>query len=202
MFAPVESIIEAARKGEMFIMLDNEERENEGDIIIMADYVNDHAINFMITHGRGLVCIAISQEIADRFGLALQPKRNVDPLSTAFTVSVDAKVGITTGVSTEDRVKTIKILADPNGTQDDLRTPGHMFPIIANEGGVLYRQGHTEATVEIAKLAGLNHAGVMCEIIKNDGDMARRDEVMNFAKKYNILVSTVESLVNYVKANK
>ena len=187
------------RRGKLVIVADDDTRENEADFIGSAEKCTPEMINFMATQGRGLICAAISQERADELGLKLMvaPEDNDALHETPFTVSVDFKHGTTTGISAADRAKTVKALTDSNITSDDFSRPGHIFPLRATEGGVFKRNGHTEAAVDLMDLAGLNKAGVLCEIMNEDGSMARRDDVMNLAKKYSLKVVTIKDLINY-----
>ncbi|HUE18800.1 MAG TPA: 3,4-dihydroxy-2-butanone-4-phosphate synthase, partial [Stellaceae bacterium] len=166
--SPTEEIIEDARNGRMFILVDDEDRENEGDLIIPAQMATPQAINFMAKHGRGLICLALARERVERLGLPLMPQKNTSQLRTAFTVSIEARDGVTTGISAPDRARTVAVAIDPSKGRDDLVTPGHVFPLMARDGGVLVRTGHTEAAVDIARLAGLNPSGVICEIMNDD----------------------------------
>ncbi|MFN3567358.1 MAG: bifunctional 3,4-dihydroxy-2-butanone-4-phosphate synthase/GTP cyclohydrolase II [Caldimicrobium sp.] len=193
----IEEALEDLKAGKMIIVVDDEDRENEGDLIIPAEKVTPEAINFMAKYGRGLICLAINQEIAERLKLELQPRRGIDPYGTAFTVSIDAKDGITTGISAYDRAYTIKKVIDENSKPEDFITPGHIFPIIARKGGVLVRAGHTEAAVDLAKLCGFKPAGVICEIMKDDGTMARLPDLVVFAKTWNLKIITIRDLIAY-----
>ncbi|MFN3407300.1 MAG: bifunctional 3,4-dihydroxy-2-butanone-4-phosphate synthase/GTP cyclohydrolase II [Caldimicrobium sp.] len=193
----IEEALEDLKAGKMIIVVDDEDRENEGDLIIPAEKVTPEAINFMAKYGRGLICLAINQEIAERLKLELQPRRGIDPYGTAFTVSIDAKDGITTGISAYDRAYTIKKVIDENSKPEDFITPGHIFPIIARKGGVLVRAGHTEAAVDLAKLCGFKPAGVICEIMKDDGTMARLPDLEVFAKTWNLKIITIRDLIAY-----
>jgi len=198
-FDRVEDAIEDIRHGKMVIVADDEDRENEGDLVIAASEVTPEAINFMAKFGRGLICVAMTQERANELGLPLMTDMNTDPQKTAFTVSVDADVrfGVTTGISAYDRAKTIQVLLDPETRPSDLRRPGHIFPLRARAGGVLRRVGQTEAAVDLARLAGLPAAGVICEILKEDGTMARRPELEAFAEEHGLKFITVADLVSH-----
>lgn len=198
-FDRVEDAIEDIRRGKMVIVADDEDRENEGDLVCAASEVTPQTINFMAKHGRGLICVAMTNERADELGLPLMTENNTDPQRTAFTVSVDADVrfGVTTGISAFDRAKTIQILLDPDTRPPDLRRPGHIFPLRARPGGVLRRVGQTEAAVDLARLAGLPAAGVICEILKEDGTMARRPELEEMAQEHDLRFITVAQLVSY-----
>ena len=199
MFDPIEDIIEEAKLGRPFIVTDDEDRENEGDIIIPAQFITVEIINLMIMFARGLICVSIDQNIADKFDLKLHPRRNVDEFETAFSYSIDSKEGVSTGMSAIDKVHTIQQLINENSTIDDFKVPGHIFPVIAREKGVLERRGHTEAAIDIAKLAKLKPAMVICEIINDDGTMARRNDLLEFSKKHGMKISSVEKLVQYIK---
>ena len=199
MFDSIEDIINEARLGRPFIITDDEDRENEGDIIIPAQFISVEIIRLMMVFARGLICVAIDQNIANKFDLKLHPRRNVDEHETAFTYSTDSKEGGSTGMSAADKVNTIKKLIDKNSSIDDFKVPGHIFPVLAKENGVLERRGHTEAAVDIAKLAKLKSAMVICEIINEDGTMARSDDLVRFSKKHNMKISSVERLVQYIK---
>jgi len=193
----ISEVIEEIRKGNMIILVDNEDRENEGDLVIAADYCTPEAINFMATYGRGLICAPLSAQRIYRLGLDLMVDNNTDKYGTAFTVSVDAKEGTTTGISASDRANTVKCLIDDNATQDDLRKPGHIFPLAAKKGGVLVRAGHSEGSVDLARIAGLKPAGVICEILNEDGTMARRKDLDKFAEKHNLKIATISDLIKY-----
>ena len=198
-FDTIEEAIEAFKKGGMVIVADDESRENEGDLICAAEFATVENINFMITEAKGIVCTPISPERAEKLGLDSMVKNNTDVKGTAFTQSVDAdpKFGVTTGVSAIDRSVTIKLIADDNTKPSDLRQPGHVFPLIAKRGGVLERVGHTEASIDLCRLAGLKDAAVCCEIVNPDGSMARRDDLRKFADKYGIKFITVAQLIAY-----
>ncbi len=195
----VENALNDYSKGKFLIVSDNEERENEGDLIISAECCTAEDINFMITYGKGLVCVAITPEIANKFSLQPMVLNNQDSMGTAFTVSIDAtpKYGVTTGISAADRAKTISILIDENSSTDCIQSPGHMFPLIAKDGGVMKRKGHTEAAVTLSKLVHHKEAGVIVEIIKPDGEMGRRDYLDELALEFDIKHITIEDLVYY-----
>ncbi|MEE2897868.1 MAG: bifunctional 3,4-dihydroxy-2-butanone-4-phosphate synthase/GTP cyclohydrolase II [Gemmatimonadota bacterium] len=195
----VEKAIEEIRQGRMIIVADDEDRENEGDLVMAAEMVTAEHVNFMAKHGRGLICVTLTPDRADELELAPMSDKNTDPQGTAFTVSVDAheRFGVTTGISAHDRAKTIQIMTDPDTVPSDLRRPGHMFPLRAKPGGVLRRVGQTEASVDLAGLAGLAPVGVICEILDEDGKMARRPELETFSKKYGLEFITVADLVAY-----
>ncbi len=199
MFDRVEDAIEAIRRGEMVIVADDEDRENEGDLVCAAALATPEIINFMTKYGRGLICVALTNERADELGLPLMTDTNTDPQRTAFTVSVDAdsRFGVTTGISAYDRAKTIQVLLDPETRPQDLRRPGHIFPLRARPGGVLRRVGQTEAAVDLARLAGLPAAGVICEILNDDGTMARRPQLEVMAREHGLKFITVAQLVAY-----
>jgi len=196
MFNRIEEAIEDIKAGKMIIVVDDEDRENEGDLIIAAEKATPEAVNFMAKHCRGLICVPITKKRAEELQLSPMVLDNTDNMGTAFTVSVDAKT-TTTGISAYERAETIKALIDPNTKPEDLRRPGHIFPLIAKEGGVLRRAGHTEAAVDLARLAGLYPAGVICEIMKEDGTMARVPELKAFAKKFGFKIITIADLIKY-----
>ncbi len=196
-FSSIEDIISDVAQGKMIIVTDDADRENEGDLILAAEKVTPEAVNFMATHGRGLICAPIAQNIAERLGLNEMVAVNRESHRTAFTVSVDAADGITTGISAPDRSRTLHLLADPSTVENDLVQPGHIFPLLAREGGVLRRAGHTEASIDLAKLAGLRPATVICEILNEDGSMARLPDLEVFATKHGIKICTIESLITY-----
>ncbi|MDB5715030.1 MAG: ribB [Sphingomonadales bacterium] len=194
---PIEEIIDEARNGRMFILVDDEDRENEGDLIIPAQMATPDAINFMATHGRGLICLALTKERVDQLGLQLMSRANGTRHETAFTTSIEALDGVTTGISAADRSRTISVAIDATKGAADIVTPGHVFPLIAREGGVLIRTGHTEAAVDVARLAGLNPSGVICEIMKDDGTMARMDDLVSFARLHGLKMGTIRDLIAY-----
>ena len=179
----VEEIIEDARNGRMFILVDHEDRENEGDLVIPAQMCTPSAINFMATHGRGLICLAMPGSRIDALGLQLMSTKNSSRHETAFTVSIEAREGVSTGISAADRARTVSVAIDPSHGPADIATPGHIFPLRARDGGVLVRAGHTEAAVDVSRLAGLNPSGVLCEIMTEDGTMARLPELVAFAAR-------------------
>lgn len=195
--SPIEEIIDAARNGKMFVLVDDEDRENEGDLIIPAQMATPDAINFMAKHGRGLICLALSRERVEQLRLPLMAQHNESRLQTAFTVSIEARDGITTGISASDRARTIAVAIDATKGPHDIVTPGHIFPLMARDGGVLVRTGHTEAAVDIARLAGLIPAGVICEIMNDDGSMARRSDLIAFAQRHGLKVATIADLIAY-----
>lgn len=195
--SPVEEILEEIRAGRMVIVTDDANRENEGDLICAAEFATPEIINFMAKYGRGLICAPITEETAQRLGLPTMVQRNKDAFTTNFTVSVDAAQGITTGISAYDRSLTAQILADPDSRAADLVQPGHVFPLIAKKGGVLRRAGHTEASIDLAQMAGLKPASIICEILNDDGTMARFPELIEFAKVHGLKICTIESLIRY-----
>ncbi len=193
----VPEALDELRAGRMIVLVDDEFRENEGDLVCAAEMATPEIINFMITHGRGLVCLAMNGEMCDRLDLDPQVARNTAALGTAFTVTVDARDGISTGVSAYDRARTIAVCLDPKATPDDLVRPGHLFPLRAQAGGVLVRAGQTEGSVDLSRLAGLKQAGVICEIIRDDGDMARIPDLIEFCGRWNLKMLTIEELIKY-----
>ena len=192
-----EAIIDEARNGRMFILVDDDDRENEGDLVIPAQMATPDAINFMARHGRGLICLALTRERADQLGLEPMTRSNRSRKETAFTVSIEARDGITTGISAADRARTVAVAIDFSKGADALVSPGHVFPLIARPGGVLVRAGHTEAAVDVARLAGLNPSGVICEIMRDDGSMARLDDLMEFARTHGLKIGTIRDLIAY-----
>ncbi len=195
--ASIEEIIEDARNGRMFILVDHEDRENEGDLVIPAQMCTPSAVNFMATHGRGLICLALPGARIDALGLPLMSPKNSSRHETAFTVSIEAREGVSTGISAADRALTVSVAIDPSKGPADIATPGHVFPLRARDGGVLVRAGHTEAAVDVARLAGLNPAGVICEIMNEDGTMARLPELVAFAQKHGLKIGTISDLIAY-----
>ncbi|EKE77701.1 3,4-dihydroxy-2-butanone-4-phosphate synthase [Oceanibaculum indicum] len=193
--ASIEEIIQDARNGKMFILIDDEDRENEGDLVIPASMATPEAVNFMAKFGRGLICLAMTRERIDELGLPLMPRKHTSRHETAFTVSIEAKDGVTTGISAADRARTIAVAIDPACGRDEIVTPGHVFPLVAREGGVLVRAGHTEAAVDIARMAGLLPAGVICEIMNDDGTMARLPDLIQFAQFHGLKVGTIADLI-------
>ena len=196
-FASIESIINVAKKGGMFILVDDEKRENEGDLIISTSNSNAKNINFMAKYGRGLICLALDSIQAKRLNLSLMSSNNQSRNKTAFTISIEANKGITTGISAKDRAKTISISSKKNVKKSDIVSPGHVFPIIAKDGGVLVRAGHTEASVDISKLAKKNNSAVICEIMNEDGTMAKGQKLFDFAKKHKLKIGKIEDLIAY-----
>ncbi len=195
--APISEIIEDARNGRMFILVDDEGRENEGDLIIPAEKASPEAVNFMAKHGRGLICLSLTQERSEQLGLQLMSAKNQARHQTAFTVSIEAREGVTTGISAADRAHTISVAINSNRGAQDIVTPGHVFPLIAQNGGVLVRAGHTEAAVDVARLAGLNPSGVICEIMNDDGTMARLPDLLVFARQHGLKVASIADLIAY-----
>ncbi len=191
----IEEVVEEARNGRMFILVDDEDRENEGDLVIPAQFATPEQINFMARYGRGLICLALTRERVERLGLPLMSRQNASRHQTAFTVSIEAKEGVTTGISASDRAHTIAVAIDPTKGRDDIATPGHVFPLVARDGGTLVRAGHTEAGVDIARMAGLNPSAVICEIMNDDGTMARLPDLVGFAQKHGIKVGTIADLI-------
>lgn len=195
--ATVPEIIDDMRNGRMVVLVDAEDRENEGDLVIPAQMATPDAVNFMAKHGRGLICLALTQTRANELGLKNMVRSNASRLRTAFTQSIEAKDGITTGISAHDRARTIATAIDPGKSADDIVSPGHVFPLVAREGGVLIRAGHTEASVDLAALAGLCPAAVICEIMNDDGTMARVPDLISFAQHHGLKIGTIESLIAY-----
>ena len=193
----IEDIIEDARNGRMFILVDHEDRENEGDLVIPAQMATPDAINFMAKHGRGLICLTLPGERIDALGLPLMASHNSSRHETAFTVSIEAREGVSTGISAADRALTVATAIDATKTAADIATPGHVFPLRARDGGVLVRAGHTEAATDIARLAGLNPSGVICEIMKEDGEMARLPDLIAFAQLHGLKIGTISDLIAY-----
>ena len=194
---PIEEIIDEARNGRMFILVDDEDRENEGDLVIPAQMATPAAVNFMATHGRGLICLTLTGERCEQLGLELMSRNNGTRHETAFTVSIEAREGVTTGISAADRARTISVAIDGTKSRDDIVTPGHIFPLRARDGGVLVRTGHTEAAVDISRLAGLNPSGVICEIMRDDGTRARMDDLIPFARLHDLKIGTIRDLIAY-----
>jgi 3,4-dihydroxy 2-butanone 4-phosphate synthase/GTP cyclohydrolase II len=192
-----EAIIDEARNGRMFILVDDDDRENEGDLVIPAQMATPDAINFMARHGRGLICLALTKDRADQLGLEPMTRTNRSRNETAFTVSIEAKEGISTGISAADRARTVSVAIDAANGPDAIVSPGHVFPLVARPGGVLVRAGHTEAAVDVARLAGLNPSAVICEIMRDDGSMARLDDLMDFARSHGLKIGTIRDLIAY-----
>jgi len=195
--SPIEDIIDDARNGRPYILVDAEDRENEGDVIIPAQFATPDQINFMAKHARGLICLAMTAERAKQLRLPPMAAENRESMGTAFTVSIEAKEGVTTGISAADRSRTVQVATDPTKTADDIVSPGHIFPLVARDGGVLVRTGHTEAAVDISRMAGLTPAGVICEIMNDDGTMARMPELVTFAQLHGIKIGTIADLIAY-----
>src|SRR5271170_1409611 len=193
----IEELIEDARNGRMFILVDAEDRENEGDLVIPAQMCTPAAVNFMAKYGRGLICLALTQERANALQIPMMTQFNGTPNQTAFTVSIEAKEGISTGISAHDRAHTISVAIDPTKGPSDIVMPGHVFPLVARHGGALVRAGHTEAAVDIARLAGLNPAGVICEIMNDDGTMARLPDLVQFSQLHGLKIGTISDLIAY-----
>ena len=198
----IKDAIEAIKNGEIIIVVDDEKRENEGDFIAAAEMINSSMINFMAKHGRGLICVPMSENLCDKLKLKKMVPNNTDPFETAFTVSVDLKGnGVTSGISASDRAKTVQALVDDKTKPGDLTRPGHIFPLIAKEGGVLRRTGHTEASIDFSRLAGLKSAAVLCEIMNDDGSMSRLPELFKVAEKFNLKIVSIEDLIAYRMKN-
>ena len=196
-FSKISSIIQDAKKGKMFILVDDKNRENEGDLIIPGSKCNSKNINFMAKHGRGLICLALTKKQIDNLKLPLMSTNNKSRMQTAFTVSIEARKGITTGISAQDRAKTIKAAINPKARKTDIVSPGHVFPLVAKNGGVLERAGHTEASVDISKISNLNPSSVICEVMNEDGRMARLNDLYKFSKKHKIKLASIEDLISY-----
>ncbi|MFY7836278.1 MAG: 3,4-dihydroxy-2-butanone-4-phosphate synthase [Novosphingobium sp.] len=199
--ASVEEIIAEVRNGRMVILVDDEDRENEGDLLIPAQMATPEAINFMATHGRGLICLCLTADRCNQLGLELMSRNNGTRHGTAFTVSIEAREGVDTGISAADRARTVAVAVDATKTRDDIVTPGHVFPLIARDGGVLVRAGHTEAAIDLPRLAGLNPSGVICEVMNDDGTMARLDDLIPFARKHGLKIGTIRDLIEYRRRN-
>jgi len=195
--SPAEELLEEARRGHMFILVDDEDRENEGDLVVPAQFATPDAINFMARHARGLICLAMTRHRVEQLGLPLMAQSNGTRHQTAFTVSIEARDGVTTGISAADRARTVAVAINPELGREHIVTPGHVFPLVAREGGVLVRAGHTEAAVDFARLAGLNPAGVICEIMNDDGTMARMPDLVAFAQHHNLKLGTIADLIAY-----
>ena len=198
----IEEVIADARAGKLFILVDDEDRENEGDLCIIGEYAEAEAINFMAKYGRGLICLALTRLRTEQLGLTMMERRNESRHETAFTVSIEAREGVTTGISAADRALTIKTAIDPNCGERDITTPGHIFPLIARDGGTLVRAGHTEAVVDIARACGSeNPSGVICEIMKDDGEMARLPDLIGFAKEHRLKIASIADLIAWRRRN-
>ena len=196
-FSNIPAILKDARKGKMFVLVDDENRENEGDLVVPGSKCNSKIINFMAKHGRGLICLALTKRQIDNLKLPLMSQINKSRMQTAFTVSIEAKKGITTGISAFDRAKTIKVAINPNSKKKDIVSPGHVFPLVSRNGGVLERAGHTEASIDISKLSKLNPSSVICEVMNEDGRMARLDDLVKFSKKHKIKIASIADLISY-----
>ncbi len=196
-FSPIKDILNDAKKGKMFILVDDKDRENEGDLIIPGSKCNSKIINFMAKHGRGLICLALTKYQVEKLKLPLMSRKNKSRMQTAFTVSIEAKKGISTGISAYDRAKTIKVAINPRVKKNDIVSPGHVFPLVARTGGVLERAGHTEASVDISKLSKLNSSAVICEVMNEDGRMARLNDLKNFSLTHKIKIASIEDLIAY-----
>ena len=192
-----EEIIEEARNGRMFVLVDDEDRENEGDLVIPAQMATPAAINFMAKHGRGLICLSLTKQRVQQLGIGMMSANNRTAHETAFTTSIEAREGVTTGISAADRARTVSVAIDGTKSADDIVTPGHVFPLMARDGGVLVRAGHTEAAVDISRLAGLNPSGVICEIMNEDGTMARMDDLIAFSRRHDLKMGTIRDLIAY-----
>ncbi|KAB7740124.1 3,4-dihydroxy-2-butanone-4-phosphate synthase [Parvibaculum sedimenti] len=195
--SPIEEVIEDARNGKMFILVDAEDRENEGDLVIPAQMCTPEAVNFMAKYGRGLICLSLTNDRAKQLNLQFMSSNNQSRNQTAFTVSIEAREGISTGISAHDRAHTVSVAIDPTKGQNDIVSPGHVFPLVAKDGGVLVRAGHTEAAVDIARLAGLYPSGVICEIMNDDGTMARLPDLVQFAQLHGLKIATIADLISY-----
>lgn len=195
--APIETILEDAKAGRMFILVDDESRENEGDLIIPATHATPEAVNFMAKYGRGLICLALTRQRVGELRLSLMAQHNTTRHETAFTVSIEAREGVSTGISAADRAHTIQVAVNPDSKATDIGSPGHVFPLVARDGGVLVRAGHTEAAVDIARMAGLIPAGVICEVMNDDGSMARLPDLIGFAKTHGLNIATIADLISY-----
>ena len=200
--SPIEDVIADAKAGKLFILVDDEDRENEGDLCIIAEHADDKAINFMAKYGRGLICLSLTKERTEELGLSLMDRRNESRHQTAFTVSIEAREGVTTGISAADRAHTIRTAIAPDASERDITTPGHIFPLVARDGGTLVRAGHTEAMVDIARAAGAEvPAGVICEIMKDDGTMARLPDLLPFAKEHGLKIGAIADLIAWRRRN-
>ena len=195
--APIEEIVAEMRAGRMVILVDEEDRENEGDLVLAAEHVSPEAINFMVTHARGLVCLTITEARSKQLGLAPMARDNKSPYSTAFTASIEAAEGVTTGISAQDRARTVQVAVARDARPEDVVQPGHVFPIVARAGGVLVRAGHTEAGCDLAQMAGLEPSSVICEILKEDGTMARLPDLIEFAKQHGLKIGTIADLIHF-----
>ncbi|MDD2423282.1 MAG: bifunctional 3,4-dihydroxy-2-butanone-4-phosphate synthase/GTP cyclohydrolase II [Candidatus Cloacimonetes bacterium] len=196
-FSTIDEAISAIAQGQMIIVVDDENRENEGDLLMAADLITPEQVNFMITKGKGLLCVPITEEYAQKLDIPLMTLKSNERHGTKFTISVDVFEGTTTGISASERAKTVKALADPHSTAKDFMRPGHIFPLLAEKGGVLKRAGHTEAAIDLTTMAGLNPVGAICEIIREDGEMARLKDLISFAQEHDLLIITIEDLIHY-----
>jgi len=194
---PINEIIKDAKQGKMFILVDDKNRENEGDLVVPASKCNSKNINFMAKHGRGLICLALTKKQVEKLSLPLMSPVNEARMKTAFTVSIEAKKGISTGISAFDRAKTIKVAINPKSKKKDIVSPGHVFPLVSRNGGVLERAGHTEASIDVSKLSKLNPSAVICEVMNEDGRMARYDDLLKFSKKHKLKIASIEDLISY-----
>jgi 3,4-dihydroxy 2-butanone 4-phosphate synthase/GTP cyclohydrolase II len=200
--ATINDVIADAKAGKLFILVDDEDRENEGDLCVIGEYATANAINFMAKHGRGLICLALTRFRTEQLGLTMMERRNESRHETAFTVSIEAREGVTTGISAADRALTIKTAINPECGERDITTPGHIFPLVARDGGTLVRAGHTEAVVDIARACGSeNPSGVICEIMKDDGEMARLPDLINFAKEHSLKIASIADLIAWRRQN-
>jgi 3,4-dihydroxy 2-butanone 4-phosphate synthase/GTP cyclohydrolase II len=195
--SPIKEVVEDIKAGKMVILVDDEDRENEGDLCMAAETITPEAVNFMATHGRGLICLTMSPDIIDQLQLPMMVSQNQSPFGTGFTISIEARTGVSTGISAADRARTVEAAVAPDATPYDIISPGHIFPLRAKEGGVLVRTGQTEGSVDLARLAGMRTAGVICEIMKDDGTMARMPDLEKFAEKHNLKIATIADLVAY-----
>ena len=196
-FSSIPSIIKDAKRGKMFVIVDDKNRENEGDLVVPGSKCNSKIINFMAKHGRGLICLALTKKQINKLKLPLMSPINKSRMQTAFAVSIEAKKGISTGISAFDRARTIKVAINPNSTKKDIVSPGHVFPLVSRSGGVLERAGHTEASVDISKLSKLNPSSVICEVMNEDGRMARLVDLIKFSKKHNIKIASIADIIAY-----
>ncbi|MEA2137868.1 MAG: 3,4-dihydroxy 2-butanone 4-phosphate synthase / cyclohydrolase, partial [Solirubrobacteraceae bacterium] len=196
-FATIDEALEDIRRGKMVVVCDDEDRENEGDLTMAAQFATPEAVNFMATHGRGLICLSLTPERCDELGLDLMAAKNESPFETPFTVSIEARHGVTTGISAHDRARTIQVAIEPDGGPREIVQPGHVFPLKSRGGGVLERAGQTEAAVDLARLAGLNPSGVICEIMNDDGTMARVDDLVGYCERHDLRMITVADLIAY-----
>jgi len=199
--SPIEEVIEDAKAGKLFILVDDQNRENEGDLCVVASFADADAVNFMARYGRGLICLALTRERTQKLGLTMMDRRNESRHQTAFTVSIEARDGVTTGISAHDRARTIEAAIDPQATDRDITTPGHIFPLVARDGGTLVRAGHTEAVIDIARAAGCAPSGVICEIMKDDGSMARLPDLIEFAAEHDLKIGAIADLIAWRRLN-